>query len=140
MEALSCQASPERRGNAAFLPPVSLGDSRIRGALPMPQFPTRIALATVLMFPMPLIPPLSVTPLLAAGFEQQAAPQGEDPPGADDDGTLTPPPTEHNGVITPPPTGDEGIHTDAPNPNAGHDEEVIPPPGTDGGEPDAVPR
>jgi len=105
----------------------------------MPQFPNRIVLATVLMFLMPLVQPFSATPLLAAGPEQ-AAPQGEDPPGADDDGTLTQPPTEHNGVITPPPTGDEGIHTDAPNPDAGHDEEVIPPPGTEGGEPDAVPR
>jgi hypothetical protein len=71
---------------------------------------------------------------------EQAAPQGEDPPGADDEASQTPPPLEHNGVITPPPTGDEGIHTDAPNPNAGHDEEVIPPPGTPGGDPDLVPR
>jgi hypothetical protein len=101
----------------------------------MPQFLTRITLMVLML----LIQPLSATPLLAAGPEQ-AARQGEDPPGADDDGTLTPPPTEHNGVITPPPTGDEGIHTDAPNPDAGHDEEVIPPPDTDDGESDAVPR
>jgi hypothetical protein len=102
----------------------------------MPQFLVRTMLATGLML---AAPPLSATALLAAD-QQQAAPQGEDPPGADDDATVTPPPTEHNGVITPPPTGDEGIHTEAPDPNAGHDEEVIPPPGTEGGEPDAVPR
>jgi hypothetical protein len=65
-------------------------------------------------------------PLAGAETTEQAAPQGEDPPGADDD-AQTPPPSEHNGVITPPPTGDEGIHADVPNPGAGHDEEVIPP-------------
>jgi hypothetical protein len=32
-------------------------------------------------------------------------------------------------VILPPQTGDEGIHTQAPDPHAGHEEEVIPPPG-----------
>jgi hypothetical protein len=30
-------------------------------------------------------------------------------------------------VIPPPDIGDEGIHTDVPNPEAGHEEEVIPP-------------
>jgi hypothetical protein len=86
---------------------------------------------------------LAVLALLAPSLhvgDALAAPQGEDPPGADDEASQTPPPVEHNGVITPPPTGDEGIHTDAPNPNAGHDEEVIPPPGTPGGDPDVVPR
>ena len=46
-----------------------------------------------------------------------------------------------NGVITPPPIGDEEIYTDdVPNPEAGHDEEVIPPPGTPGADPNVEPR
>jgi hypothetical protein len=81
----------------------------------------------------------AVSPAGAAEAAEETIPQGEDPPGADDD-AGTPPPVEHNGVITPPPTGDEGIHTEAPVPDAGNDEEVIPPPGTPGGKPDAVPR
>ena len=36
-------------------------------------------------------------------------------------------PAEHKGVIPPPDIGDEDIHTDVPNPEAGHEEEVIPP-------------
>jgi hypothetical protein len=48
---------------------------------------------------------------------------------------------ERNGVITPPPIGDEEIYTDdVPNPEAGHDEEVIPPPGTPGADPNVEPR
>ena len=35
---------------------------------------------------------------------------------------------KHKDVIPPPATGDEGIYTDAPNPEAGHENEVIPPP------------
>ena len=101
----------------------------------MPQFRKHIAVLAAFML---LVPSLSAGHALAAQFEQ-TAPQGEDPPGADDD-AATPPPAEHNGVITPPPTGDEGIHTEAPAPDAGNDQEVIPPPGTPGGEPDAVPR
>jgi hypothetical protein len=101
----------------------------------MPQFRKRIAVLAAFML---LAPPFSAGHALAAQSEQ-AAPQGEDPPGADDD-AVTPPPAEHNGVITPPPTGDEGIHTEVPVPDPGNDEEVIPPPGTPGGEPDAIPR
>ena len=101
----------------------------------MPQFRKRIAVLAAFML---LVSSLSAGHALAAQSEQ-TAPQGEDPPGADDD-AGTPPPVEHNGVITPPPTGDEGIHTEAPVPDAGNDEEVIPPPGTPGGKPDAVPR
>lgn len=82
---------------------------------------------------------LSTGPLLAAAPEQ-AAPQGRDPPGADNGAPQTPPPAEHDGVIPPPDIGDEGIHTDAPNPDAGHEEEVIPPPGTPGGDPNVDPR
>ncbi|HYJ59560.1 MAG TPA: hypothetical protein VEW64_09490 [Methyloceanibacter sp.] len=70
-----------------------------------------------------------------AGAPEQTAPQGEDPPGPDNGAPQTTPPAEHKGVIPPPDIGDEGIHTDVPDPNAGHDEEVIPPPGTSGGSP-----
>ena len=58
---------------------------------------------------------------------EQTAPQGEDPPGADNGTPETAPPAEHKGLIPPPDVGDEDIHTDAPNPEAGHEEEVIPP-------------
>jgi hypothetical protein len=65
--------------------------------------------------------------------------QGKDPP-ATDEGQRTAPPAEHKGVITPPPVGDEGIYTKVPNPEAGHEKEVIPPPGTPGGDPNVEPR
>lgn len=64
----------------------------------------------------------------AAGQPETTIPQGENPPGAADDGLPEPlPPGEHKGVIEPPDIGDEGIHTDVPDPDAGHPEEVIPP-------------
>jgi hypothetical protein len=44
------------------------------------------------------------------------------------------------GVIPPPPVGDEGIYTKVPNPEAGHEKEVIPPPGSPGGDPNVEPR
>ena len=66
-------------------------------------------------------------------------PQGEDPPGTDQE-QQTAPPAEHKGVIPPPPMGDEGIYTKVPNPEAGHDKEVIPPPGGPGGNPNIEPR
>ena len=75
----------------------------------------------------------------SAGAMEKTTPQGEDAPGPDN-GTSTPPPVENKGVITPPPTGDIGIHAQVPNPNAGTPEEVIPPPGTPGGNPDIEPR
>ena len=69
---------------------------------------------------------------------EKTVPQGTDPPGADDGVHSS---TRHKGVITPPKTGDEGIYTQAPNPNAGTNEEVIPPPGTAGSEhPNVEPR
>jgi hypothetical protein len=58
---------------------------------------------------------------------EKTAPQGQDPPGADN-GQPQSPPTADKEVIPPPPIGDEDIHTQAPNPEAGHEEEVIPPP------------
>ena len=73
-----------------------------------------------------------------AHAQEKTIPQGEDPPGTDEEQTA--PPTEHKGVIPPPPVGDEGIYTKVPNPEAGHEKEVIPPPGTPGGDPNVEPR
>ena len=64
----------------------------------------------------------------ATGAPEKTVPQGQDPPGADNGEQQAPPLSEHKGVIPPPPIGDEDIYTDAPNPEAGHEEEVIPPP------------
>jgi hypothetical protein len=64
----------------------------------------------------------------APSTPEQTVPQGNDPPGADDGEQQMLPPAEHKEVIPPPPIGDEGIHTEAPNPEAGHEDEVIPPP------------
>src|SRR6476620_8317191 len=68
---------------------------------------------------------------------EKTIPQGKDPPGTDEEQGAAPP-TEHKGVISPPPVGDEGIYTKVPNPEAGHDKEVIPPPGSPGGDPNAA--
>jgi hypothetical protein len=84
-------------------------------------------------------------PVLAASpndpqTPEKTAPQGTDPPGADDDAQSSPS-TKREGVITPSKTGDEGIYTHAPKPNAGTEEEVIPAPGTPGSEqPNVEPR
>jgi len=95
------------------------------------------ALAALLM----LAATVSQGNLLAtsAGTPEKTTPRGEDAPGADN-GTAVPPPAENNGVIQPPPSGDTGIHAQVPNPDAGTAEEVIPPPGTPGGNPDVEPR
>jgi hypothetical protein len=69
----------------------------------------------------------AISPALAGGTGEKTVPQGEDPPGDDDEQPIAPP-AKDDSVITPPPIGDEGIHTDVPNPDAGHKEEVIPPP------------
>jgi hypothetical protein len=65
--------------------------------------------------------------------QEKTVPQGNDPPGNDNE-DQSKPMTKHKGVIKPPQTGDQGIYTQAPNPNAGTDEEVIPPPGSPGSE------
>jgi hypothetical protein len=70
---------------------------------------------------------------------EKTIPQGNDPPGTDEE-QRTAPPAEHKGVIPPPPVGDEGIYTKVPNPEAGHEKEVIPPPGSPGGDPNVEPR
>ena len=69
----------------------------------------------------------------AAGGPEKTVPQGTDPPGTDneDQPNTT---TEHKGVIKPPQTDDQGIYTQVPNPNAGTNEEVIPPPSSPGSE------
>ena len=70
---------------------------------------------------------------------EKTVPQGTDP-GADNDAQSNAT-VKHEGMITPPKTGDEGIYTQVPNPNAGTNEEVIPPPGTLGsGHPNVEPR
>ena len=71
----------------------------------------------------------------ARGMADKTIPQGEDPPGTDED-QQSPPTAQHKGVIPPPPMGDEGIYTKVPNPEAGHEKEVIPPPGSPGGRPE----
>jgi hypothetical protein len=61
-----------------------------------------------------------------AGQPETPPPPSENQP--DVNGVPEPrPPSEHKGVIEPPDIGDEGIHTDVPDPDAGHEEEVIPP-------------
>jgi hypothetical protein len=99
-----------------------------------PQLRTALLAALTL-----LMPYLTNGPTLAASPER-AAPQGQDPPGGDNGAPQTPPPAEHDGVIPPPDIGDEGIHTDVPNPDAGTEEEVIPPPDQPGEKPDVDPR
>lgn len=93
----------------------------------------------VLLMAFLLVIPTASDRVLAADPEQ-TVPQGEDPPGADEGGIGIPAPSEHKGVIPPPDIGDEGIHTDVPNPDAGTEEEVIPPPELPENDPDAGPR
>ena len=40
---------------------------------------------------------------------EKTIPQGQDPPGADEEEQTTQPPAERQGVIKPPPVGDEDI-------------------------------
>jgi hypothetical protein len=82
----------------------------------------------------------AASPASATDAPEETVPQGNDPPGADNGDQQTPPLVQHKGVIEPPPIGDEDIYTQAPNPDAGHEEEVIPPPGTPGGDPTVEPR
>jgi hypothetical protein len=133
MGARHCQGERGgNRGNDALSPPVSPNEKYWERA--MQRIPTYAALfATVTLF----APSLCVERAMA-GTAEQTAPQGEDPPGAENG--PTPPLKQQDGVIEPPPTGDEEIHTEAPNPEAGHPEEVIPPPGSPGGDPNVEPR
>jgi hypothetical protein len=110
----------------------------------MPRLPVSLASGAILALfaaGFGLDPAFAASPGGAAGgAPEQTTPQGKDPPGAEDGAVQTPPPAENKGVIPPPPTGDEGIHTDVPNPEAGHEEEVIPPSDLPGAEPNAEPK
>jgi hypothetical protein len=91
---------------------------------------SRVSAVVVLTLVLPIVcngSNCAVSPALAAGAGEKTVPQGQDPPGGDN-GEPVAPPAQDDGVITPPPIGDEDIHTDVPNPDAGHEEEVIPPP------------
>ena len=84
-------------------------------------------------------PSYSASSVMTREAAEKTIPQGEDPPGTDEE-QRTAPPAEHKDVIPPPPMGDEGIYTKVPNPEAGHDKEVIPPPGSPGVNPNVEPR
>jgi hypothetical protein len=102
----------------------------------MLRFRASAAIATALIFLTSYFgPELTFAPSRARA--QETIPQGQSPP---DERQQAPPPAEHKGVIPPPPVGDEGIYTDVPNPEAGHEKEVIPPPGAPGGDPNVEPR
>jgi hypothetical protein len=90
----------------------------------------RVSAVVVLTLVFPIVcygSNFAVSPAFAAGTGEKTVPQGQDPPGGDNEVPITPP-AQDDGVITPPPIGDEDIHIDVPNPDAGHEEEVIPPP------------
>jgi hypothetical protein len=109
----------------------------------MPRFYASATIWVTLTFLAPCFGPTQVYAASLAGATdapETTVPQGTDPPGADNGELPTPPLVQHKGVIEPPPIGDEDIYTQAPNPHAGHEEEVIPPPGTPGGDPNVEPR
>lgn len=87
----------------------------------------KLAVGAVLVTAFAIGIPAAAPDRALAAEPEQTVPQGEDPPGADEGGADVPPPSEHKGIIPPPAIGDEGIHKDVPDPNAGTDEEVIPP-------------
>jgi hypothetical protein len=105
---------------------------------PMLRFRARAAIAMLPIFLASYFGPELASTCPRAHAQEKTIPQGEDPPGTDEEQTA--PPTEHKGVIPPPPVGDEDIYTKVPNPEAGHEKEVIPPPGTPGGDPNVEPR
>ena len=94
------------------------------------------AAATLMLLALSLDPDqvFAASPAGATDAPEDTVPQGTDPPGADNGDQPSSPPLQHKGVIEPPPIGDEDIYTQAPNPQAGHDEEVIPPPEMPGGD------
>ena len=66
---------------------------------------------------------------------EKSIPQG--PPASDDDAAYCAA-SRAQGRDYSPCVGDEGIYTKVPNPEAGHEKEVIPPPGSPGGDPNAA--
>ena len=74
----------------------------------------------------PVVPVLVMLSVLAAPSARGTEAIPQDRSGLGKDEPILPP-SEDKGVIPPPPTGGEGIYKEAPNPEAGHEEEVIPP-------------
>ena len=70
--------------------------------------------------------------IVASSTVTEAAPPTTNPSGSES--------APDKGVIKPPPTGDAAIQTTVPNPKAGSNKDVIPPPGTPGGNPNIEPR
>ena len=99
----------------------------------------RVALTTAIV----------VAVVIATATALNAAPQGKDPPGSEDQteqgeqtnsgDNLSDELDRSKGVIHPPPTGDAEIETTVPNPNPGT-LKVIPPPGTPGGDQSVEPK
>ncbi|ODR94791.1 hypothetical protein AUC69_02965 [Methyloceanibacter superfactus] len=78
--------------------------------------------------------------LILVALVQAAAQTASEPvPGVDPNQTLSDQLNQDKGVIVPPPVGDEAIHVPAPNPSPGTTR-VIPPPGTEGGDPEIQPK
>lgn len=98
-----------------------------------------LSIRAVLLAALLFVTPSASSRILAADPEH-TAPQGEDPPGADEGGAETPAPSDHKGVIPPPAIGDQDIQTEVPDPNAGTAEEVIPPSELPEQQPDADQR
>ena len=90
----------------------------------MRKFFAWVAACAVLM----VIAPQQDLTASCVGAIQKSVSQGGNPPKADSELQQSFSPPKHKDVIPPPPTGDEDIYTDVPNPEAGHEEEVIPPP------------
>ena len=107
---------------------------------------TRPIVSLLVFCSLTLSPALAGSPS-APDTVEKAAPQGQDPPGADEPNqapsasgeNLSEQLDRNKGVITPPPTGDADIYTDAPNPNPGTTP-VIPPPGSPGGDQSIQPK
>jgi hypothetical protein len=98
------------------------------GRIPLRRFSGQAVWIALALFVLAMGPAhLLATSSAAAGQPETTIPQGENPPGTDDGLPEPLPPGEHKGVIEPPDIGDEGIHTEVPSPDAGHEEEVIPP-------------
>jgi hypothetical protein len=112
------------------LPSKGFLPNKTKGRKPLNTTKTKAAGAAIVL----LAATGLASPVLAAEDKREPV------PGVDKDQTLSEQLHENKGVIDPPPIGDEGIHADVPNPDAGHEEEVIPPPGTPGGDESIQPK
>lgn len=74
-----------------------------------------------------LLTPFWAFPTTLAHSTEAMPATGQGTTGLDNEDQTIPPADAGPSVITPPPTGDEGIYKEAPNPEAGHEEEVVPP-------------